>query len=311
MRGDRPLAHAMTLHSRLSVQAFLKLSILAAVVTIALKTAAWRITGSVGLLSDAMESFVNLAAAMFALAMVIIAQAPADDDHPYGHSKAEYFSSGFEGLMILGAALAIIWTAIDRWRSPQPLEALGLGVALSVGSSVINFVLAGAMMQAARAHESIALEADSRHLMTDVWTSVGVAGGILLVPLTGWLWLDPLLAILVALNILREAGHLLRRSVDGLMDRALSDDERARIDAALLRLASSDVHFDHLRTRSAAGAKFCQLHMHVPASWTLGRAAAQRDQAERSLIGAVRNLRVTIELLPTGQEPVGVRHGEH
>ncbi len=301
----------MTLHSRMSVQAFLKLSVLAAVATIALKTAAWWVTGSVGLLSDAMESFVNLAAAMFALAMVTIAQAPADDDHPYGHSKAEYFSSGFEGLMILAAALAIIWTAIDRWRSPQPLQGLGLGVTLSVISSVINFVMARAMMQAARAHESIALEADSRHLMTDVWTSVGVAGGILLVPLTGWLWLDPLLAILVAVNILREAGHLIRRSVDGLMDRALSDEERARIAAALQRLASSDVQFDHLRTRRAAGAKFCQLHMHVPASWTLGRAAAQRDHAERCLIDAVRNLRVTIELLPTGQEPVGVQAAEH
>ena len=301
----------MTLHSRMSVQAFLKLSVLAAVATIALKTAAWWVTGSVGLLSDAMESFVNLAAAMFALAMVTIAQAPADDDHPYGHSKAEYFSSGFEGLMILAAALAIIWTAIDRWRSPQPLQGLGLGVTLSVISSVINFVMARAMMQAARAHESIALEADSRHLMTDVWTSVGVAGGILLVPLTGWLWLDPLLAILVAVNILREASHLIRRSVDGLMDRALSDEERARIAAALQRLASSDVQFDHLRTRRAAGAKFCQLHMHVPAIWTLGRAAAQRDQAERCLIDAVRNLRVTIELLPTGQEPVGVQAAEH
>ena len=301
----------MTLHSRMSVQAFLKLSVLAAVATIALKTAAWWVTGSVGLLSDAMESCVNLAAAMFALAMVTIAQAPADDDHPYGHSKAEYFSSGFEGLMILAAALAIIWTAIDRWRSPQPLQGLGLGVTLSVISSVINFVMARAMMQAARAHESIALEADSRHLMTDVWTSVGVAGGILLVPLTGWLWLDPLLAILVAVNILREAGHLIRRSVDGLMDRALSDEERARIAAALQRLASSDVQFDHLRTRRAAGAKFCQLHMHVPAIWTLGRAAAQRDQAERCLIDAVRNLRVTIELLPTGQEPVGVQAAEH
>ena len=300
----------MTLHPRLSVQAFLKLSILAALATIALKTAAWWVTGSVGLLSDAMESLVNLAAAMFALAMVIIAQSPADDDHPYGHSKAEYFSSGFEGLMILAAALAIIWTAINRWRTPQPLEGLGLGVSLSLVSSLINFALARAMMQAARAHESIALEADSRHLMTDVWTSVGVAGGILLVPVTGWLWLDPLLAILVALNILREAFHLMRRSVDGLMDRALSDEERVRIDAALQGLATVDVQFDHLRTRRAAGAKFCQLHMHVPASWTLGRAAAQRAQAERSLIAAVRNLRVTIELLPTGQEPVGLQHGE-
>jgi cation diffusion facilitator family transporter len=290
-----------------SVRTFLKLSVLAAVATISLKTAAWWVTGSVGLLSDAMESFVNLAAALFALAMVTIAQAPADDDHPYGHNKAEYFSSGFEAMMILVASLAIMWTAGQRWFSPQPLESLGWGVALSVVSSVINGVLATAMLRAARRHDSIALEADARHLMTDVWTSVGVAGGLLLVPLTGLLWLDPLLAVLVALNILREAYSLLRRSVDGLMDRALSDEDRRRIDEALQRLLVDDVRFDHLQTRRAAGAKFCQLHMHVPASWTLGRAAGERDQVERRLIDAVRGLRVTIELLPAGEEPVGVR----
>ncbi|CAG1015530.1 Ferrous-iron efflux pump FieF [Burkholderiaceae bacterium] len=290
----------------MSVRTFLKLSVLAALATIGLKTAAWWITGSVGLLSDAMESFVNLAAALFALLMVTIAQSPADDEHPYGHNKAEYFSSGFEAMMILGASLAIIWAAVQRWISPQPLEGLGLGVTLSVVSSVINGVLATYMLRAAREHESIVLEADARHLMTDVWTSVGVALGVLLVPVTGFLWLDPLLAILVALNILREAWSLLRRSVDGLMDRALSDDERARIDAALQAICADEVTFDHLRTRRAAGAKFCQLHMHVPGHWTLARAAAQRARVEDVLIDAVRGLHVTIELLPTGQEPVGV-----
>lgn len=289
------------------MRTFLKLSVLAALATIALKTAAWWVTGSVGLLSDAMESFVNLAAALFALAMVTIAQAPADDDHPYGHDKAEYFSSGFEGLLICGAALAIIWAAVERWRAPQPLDDVALGVSLSVLSSVINGVLAVAMLRAAKSHESIVLEADARHLMTDVWTSIGVAVGVLLVPLGGWLWLDPLLAIVVAANILREAASLLRRSIDGLMDRALSDDERARIDTTLASLASDDVRFDHLRTRRAGGAKFCQLHMHVPAHWTLVRAHAQRDAVERRLLDEVRGLRVTIELLPAGQEPVGVR----
>ena len=293
--------------TRLSVRTFLKLSVLAAIATIVLKTVAWWVTGSVGLLSDAMESFVNLAAALFALAMVTIAQAPADDDHPYGHNKAEYFSSGFEAMMILGASLAIIWTALHRWLSPQPLEGVGLGVALSILSSGINGALALAMQRAARDHDSIALEADARHLMTDVWTSIGVAGGVLLVPVTGWLWLDPVLAIAVALNILREAFSLLRRSVDGLMDRALSDEERARIDATLRSLAADEVRFDHLRTRRAAGAKFCQLHMHVPGGWTLARAAARRDEAERRLIDEVRGLRVTIELLPAGQEPVGMQ----
>jgi cation diffusion facilitator family transporter len=291
----------------LSVRTFLQLSVLAALATIALKTAAWWVTGSVGLLSDALESFVNLAAALFALAMVTIAQAPADEDHPYGHDKAEYFSSGFEGLLIVGASLGIVWAAIERWLSPVPLHGVGLGVGLSVVSSIINGALATAMLRAARVHDSIVLEADARHLMTDVWTSIGVAAGVLLVPVTGLLWLDPLLAIAVALNILREASGLLRRSVDGLMDRALSDDERARIDAVLHELADENIRFDHLRTRRAAGAKFCQLHMHVPASWTLGRAAAQREAAERRLIAAVRGLRVTIELLPAGQEPLGVR----
>ncbi len=288
------------------MRTFLKLSALAALATIVLKTAAWWVTGSVGLLSDAMESFVNLVAALFALAMVTIAQAPADEGHPYGHNKAEYFSSGFEAMMILGASLAIIWTALERWISPRPLEQLGYGVTLSIVSSIINGVLARAMLRAARRHESIVLEADARHLMTDVWTSVGVAGGVLLVPVTGQLWLDPLLAIAVALNILREAVSLLRRSVDGLMDRALSDEERARIDAALQGFRAGEVRFDHLRTRRAAGAKFCQLHMHVPGSWTLARAAAERDLVERRLIDAVLGLHVTIELLPTELEPVGV-----
>lgn len=291
----------------LSVRTFLKLSVLAALVTIALKTAAWWVTGSVGLLSDAMESFVNLAAALFGLAMVSIAQAPADAEHPYGHSKAEYFASGFEAMMILGAALAIIWTAVGRWLALRPLEELALGVGLSAASSVVNGLLAVAMLRAARAHASIVLEADARHLMTDVWTTVGVAGGVLLVPVTGLLWLDPLLAVLVALNIMREGYGLLRRSVDGLMDRALSTDERERIETALKSLASEEVRFDHVRTRRAAGASFCQLHMHVPGHWTLARSAAKREEVEGSLMASVGGLRVTIELLPSGHEPAGVR----
>jgi cation diffusion facilitator family transporter len=177
------------------VTSYLKLSIAAAIATIALKMLAWRLTGSVGLLSDAMESFVNLGAAVFALAMVIVAQAPPDEDHPFGHGKAEYFSSGFEGLLILGASLAIVWTAIERLLAPRGLESIGLGVVLSVVSSGINGAVAWVLLRAAREHDSIALEADGRHLMTDVWTSVGVAHGVLLVPVTGWLWLDPVLAM--------------------------------------------------------------------------------------------------------------------
>jgi cation diffusion facilitator family transporter len=288
----------------MKVARYLQLSIAAALATIALKTAAWWLTGSVGLLSDAMESFVNLAAAVFALAMVTVAHAPADEDHPFGHGKAEYFSSGFEGLLILGAALAIIWAAVQRLLAPEPLEALGLGVALSMMSSVINGGVAWMLLRAAREHESIALEADGRHLMTDVWTSIGVAGGVLLVPVTGWLWLDPVLAIAVALNITREAWSLLRRSIDGLMDRALGETERLAIDQVLAGLASGEIRFDHLRTRRAARYKFCEFHMHVPGHWSLSLAAARRADIERALMAAVPGLKVTIELLPQSVEPV-------
>ncbi len=201
----------------MQVRTFLKLSIAAAVATIAMKSAAWWITDSVGLLSDAMESFVNLASALFAIAMVTIAQRPADDDHPFGHTKAEYVSSGFEGLLIVGAAAGIIWAAAHRFVDPQPLLSLGWGLALAVASSGLNWLLASRMMVAAHEHRSIALEADARHLYTDVWTSAGVVVGLVLVHLTGWLWLDPVLAIGVALNILREGAHLAWRSVDGLM----------------------------------------------------------------------------------------------
>lgn len=283
---------------------YLRLSIAAAVATIALKMGAWWTTGSVGLLSDAMESFVNLAAALFSLAMVSLAYRPPDEEHPYGHGKAEYFSSGFEGLMILAAAVAILWAAAGRLLSPQPIESLGLGVALSLVSSAINGGVAWILLRAAREHDSIALEAGGRHLMTDVWTSAGVAGGLLLVPLTGWLWLDPVLAIAVALNIMREAWSLVRRSVGGLMDQALSDEDRQAIERVLAAQGGAEVRFDALRTRRAANVRFCQLHMHVPDHWTLGAAAARRQEVERALMSAVTDLRVTIELLPTHVEPL-------
>ncbi|MCX7660031.1 cation diffusion facilitator family transporter [Caldimonas sp.] len=291
----------------MKVAHYLRASIAAAVATIVLKTAAWWLTGSVGLLSDAMESFVNLAAAVFALAMVTIAHAPADEDHPFGHGKAEYFSSGFEGLLILGAALAIIWAAVQRLLLPEPLDRLGLGVALSMVSSAINGGVAWMLLRAAREHDSIALEADGRHLMTDVWTSIGVAAGVLLVPLTGWWWLDPLLAIAVALNITREAWGLLRRSIDGLMDRALSEAEQAAIRRVLAEHVREGIRFDHLRTRRAARDKFCQFHMHVPGRWSLWLAASRRAAVERALSQAVPGLKVTIELLPQSVEPAGLQ----
>jgi len=284
------------------VKTLLKLSIAAAVATIAMKSAAWWITDSVGLLSDAMESFVNLASALFAIAMVTIAQRPADDDHPFGHTKAEYFSSGFEGLLIAGAAAGIIWAAAHRFTDPQPLQALGWGIALAVVSSALNGLLAWRMMVASREHRSIALEADARHLFTDVWTSAGVVVGLALVQLTGWLWLDPVLAIGVALNILREGAHLAWRSVDGLMDSAVEPEVRGQIDRALAQFSHHTIRFDHIVTRRAGQRRFVDLHMHMPASWTLGRAAALRTTVEQALMSEVPGLRASIQLLPSNVE---------
>jgi len=282
----------------MSVRSFLWLSVAAAMATIALKTGAWWLTDSVGLYSDAMESLVNLASALFAVTMVSIAYRPADENHPFGHSKAEYFSSAFEGLLILVASLAILFAAVERWRAPQPLQSLGLGLTLSVLSSVLNGVLAWRMLLAVRVHRSIALEADARHLMTDVWTSAGVVAGVLGVGLTGWLWLDPLLAAAVALNILREGTRLLRRSVQGLMDQAVEPSVREHIDRTLAQFAHPAIRFDHLITRRAGRRLFVDLHMHMPAGWTLGRAAALRSDVEQALMSEVPGLHASIQLLP-------------
>ena len=287
----------------MGVGAYLKLSIAVALATIALKTGAWWLTGSVGLLSDAMESVVNLAGAMFALAMVTIAVRPPDEDHPFGHHKAEYFSSGFEGVLIFAAALAILWAAVHRLFSPQPLEQLGWGLALSVVSSAMNGVLAWGMLKKARVHRSMALEADARHLFTDVWTSVGVVVGLLGVAATGWLWLDPVIAIAVAGNVAREGFALVRRSADGLMDRAVEPAVQQQIDAVLAGFVHPNtLRFDHVSTRRAGQRLFVDLHMHMPPSWSLQRAAALRTSVEQALMAAVPGLRATIQLLPMDVE---------
>ncbi len=287
----------------MQVQQYLKLSVLVAVLTIALKTAAWWWTGSVGLLSDALESGVNLAGALFGLAMVTIARRPPDEDHPFGHHKAEYFSSAFEGALILIAALGIAWAAIDRLRAPQPLEQLGVGLVLSLVSTAINGALAWKMLRAARVHRSIALEADARHLFTDVWTSVGVVAGLIGVMVTGWTWLDPLLAILVALNILREAVHLMWRSTAGLMDMALDPEDQRAISAVLQGFESPELRFDHVATRVAGQRRYVDFHLHVPARWTLGEAAKLRGEVEQALMRALPGIRASIQLLPVNVEP--------
>ena len=286
----------------MQVSAYLKLSIAVALATIALKTGAWWVSDSVSLLSDALESLVNLAGAMFALMMVTVAARPPDDEHPYGHHKAEYFSSGFEGVLIFAAALAIVWAAVHRLFDPQPLNAVGLGIVLSVLSSAMNGALAFSMQKKAREVRSMALEADARHLYTDVWTSAGVVVGLLGVQATGWLWLDPVVAILVALNILREGARLVWQSAGGLMDEALEPDARAQIDEVLAGFVHQAIRFDHVVTRRAGQRRFVDLHMHMPAAWTLGRAAAVRTSVEQALMSAVPGLRATIQLLPLDVE---------
>jgi cation diffusion facilitator family transporter len=254
-----------------------------------------------------MESLVNLASAMFGLLMVTVAEAPPDEDHPYGHHKAEYFSSGFEGILIIVAGLGILWAAGHRIFDPQPLAQVGLGLVLSVGSSVLNGLLAWVMFRAAREHRSLALEADARHLVTDVWTSVGVVVGIVLVGVSGWLWLDAAVAMAVALNILKEGAHLVWQSSQGLMDEAVEVEVQAQIEQVLAgfvyRIDGREIiRFDHVVTRKAGQRRFVDMHMHMPANWSLGHAASLRNRVEKALMEAVPGLRATIQLLPSDVE---------
>lgn len=255
--------------SRTSLTRYAWLSIAAAVVTIALKSGAYLLTGSVGLLSDAIESGVNLVAALMALAMLTVAARPEDENHAYGHSKAEYFASVVEGILILVAAGSIIWTAAGRLLHPKELEQVGFGLAVSVGASLINLVVAQILLRAGKKNNSITLEADSHHLMTDVWTSVGVVAAIGVVGLTGWLVLDPIIAIVVGLNIVWTAYHLIRRSVEGLMDGALPPEEQKQIEEVIAQYRRRGVEFHALRTRQSAARRFVSVHVLVPGEWTV------------------------------------------
>src|SRR5215510_12845181 len=243
--------HNDLMQNRASLTKFAWLSIGAAVFTIALKAAAYFLTGSVGLLSDAIESLVNLVGAGMALLMLTIAARPADEDHVYGHSKAEYFSSSTEGLLILGAAAGISITAIQRLIQPKEIQQLGLGLLVSVAASIINLVVARILLNAGRQRHSITLEADAHHLMADVWTSAGVIVGVGLVGLTGWIILDPIVAILVTLNIIWTGVQLIRRSVAGFMDESLPEQEQELIQSVLNKYREKGVNFHALRTRQA------------------------------------------------------------
>jgi len=276
------------------------LSIAAAVSTILLKGVAWQLTGSVGLLSDAIESFVNLAGALMALWMLTLAAQPADAAHPHGHGKAEYFSSAFEGFLIVLAAFSIGYAAIMRLLEPQPLEAVGVGLVVSVIASIINFATAGVLMRVGKKHNSITLEADAHHLMTDVWTSAGVIAGVGLVAWSGWLWLDPVIALLVAANIVWTGYQLMRRSADGLMDHALPADKLEKIEQLLASYREKGLEFHALRTRQAGSRAFVTLHVLVPGHWSVqeGHDWAGRIEAD---------IRKTLEYadVTTHREPIG------
>jgi cation diffusion facilitator family transporter len=259
------------------------LSIAAAVATISLKTVAWLLTGSVGLLSDAAESVVNLVAAGVALAALHWASKPADSDHAYGHAKVEYFSAGIEGALILIAAVTIIFTATDRLLHPQPLSAVGVGLAVSVAASLINLGVGLRLIRAGRQARSIILEADGKHLLTDVWTSVGVVAGVAAVAITGWERLDGIVALAVAANIIVAATGLLRRSGGGLMDRALDDAVQSQIEQVLTPFASRGVQFHALRTRQAGHRAFVSTHVLVPGDWTVQHGHDIAEEVEAAL----------------------------
>ncbi|MFO1361010.1 MAG: cation diffusion facilitator family transporter [Burkholderiales bacterium] len=291
---------------RRAVLRYAWLSIGAALVAIALKGAAWRLTGSVGLLSDALEAFVNLAAALFTLYALALAARPPDEEHAYGYSKAEYFASGFEGTLILVAAALIGLAAIDRLAHPQPLDHVGLGLAVNALAGALNFGVARVLLAAARAHRSIALEADARHLLTDVWTSAGVIAGVAAVAASGWLWLDPALALAVAVHILWSGFRLVRRSAAGLMDRALPEAERRAIDAVLDGYRAQGLDFHALRTRAAAGRSFVSVHVLVPGGWTVQRGHDAVEEIEARIRAAVPGAVVFTHLEPR-EDPASYR----
>jgi cation diffusion facilitator family transporter len=282
--------------SRSTLTRFAWLSIAAAVATIGLKALAYLLTGSVGLLSDALESLVNLAGALMALSMLSIAARPADADHPHGHDKAEYFSSGVEGTLILIAACSIAWAAIGRFAHPKALEQVGLGLGVSVGAALINLGVAIVLFRAARKHDSITLQANAHHLLTDVWTSVGVVAGVGLVALTHWLWLDPVMALLVAANIVWTGVGIVRRSVLGLMDTALSSDEVAAVKAACDRYLERGLQYHALRTRQSGPRKFVSLHVLVPGIWTVRQGHDLCERIEADIRRAVPHATVLTHL---------------
>jgi cation diffusion facilitator family transporter len=282
----------------MNLERFAWMSVAAALATIALKTFAWWLTGSVGLLSDALESIVNLAAALLALSMLRLAASPPSEEHPYGFSKAEYFAAGIEGALIVLAAAGILATAIPRLLQPEPLEAPVLGLGVSAAASLINLGTAIVLLRVAKRHNSVALEADGRHLMTDVWTSVGVIIGVALVFMTGWLRLDPLVALAVAVHIVWTGVGLVRRSAAGLLDAAIPQQDREAIQKVFDEYAKQGVTFHAFRTRRAAARRFVSFHLLVPDRWSVSRAHRLSEEIEARIRVEVPNAAVFTHIEP-------------
>jgi len=276
------------------------LSILAAVLTIGLKAGAYLLTGSVGLLSDALESVVNLAAAIFALIMLSLAARPPDQEHQYGHDKAEYLSSGFEGALILFAAVSIMYSSVHRLLHLRGIEQAGVGVAIAIAAALVNLIVAQILLRAGRAHNSITLEADAHHLMTDVWTSVGVVVGVAAVSLTGWRWLDPVIGLLVGVNIIWTGGQLMRRSLLGLLDTALPAEEVQAITAILERHRQEGIGWHALRTRTASSRRFVSVHLLVPDNWTVRQGHDLAEEIDHEIRAALPRVTLFTHLEPLG-----------
>jgi cation diffusion facilitator family transporter len=286
----------MSSHHRITYYAWL--SIGTAVLTILLKAAAYKVTGSVGLLSDAMESGVNLATAVFSLIVLSVAVQPPDETHEHGHGKAEYFSSGVEGVFILIAGMAVGITAVRSLLLPRPLEQIGIGLTISIIAALFNLMTARILLRAGNQYDSITLTASAHHLQTDVLTSIGIVIGVGATALTGWFWLDPLLALLVALHILRTAVYLLRDSVQGLMDRAISDDEKEKIIHILDAHCRDGVAFHALRTRQSGAQRFISLHVQVPGAWSVQEGHELLEQIEQDLRQAITPVHILTHLEP-------------
>ncbi|WP_347354122.1 cation diffusion facilitator family transporter [Intrasporangium sp.] len=299
MPRTSPSATPEKTHSTRDLTRFAYLSIAAAIVTITLKVFAWQLTGSVGLLSDAAESVVNLVAAIAVLIALRVAAMPPDKNHHFGHSKAEYFSAALEGQMIFIAAVVIMWSAVERFLHPQSIDNVGIGLGISAVASMVNGVVAVVLLRAGRRHRSLTLVADGKHLMTDVWTSAGVIVGVLLVAVTGVQRLDPVVAFLVGLNIVVTGWKLLQQSVEGLMDIAMSKEDNRAIATVLAGFVTDQVHFHGLRTRVSGQHRFAEVHVLVPGVWTVQRGHDLMEDVEAAVHRAVEDVTLTCHLEPS------------